>query len=181
MAKARKSRAASRRLCKCAHCSRSDRIEGYCTWHWVMKQLGLPLGELGDACEDECAFPGCQRDEFALGLCRPHYHQHHRGRQLTDIGPGESCAKRCKFPGCGWRARSKGYCRGHYMQWYRGVTLRPLHQKPPKLFCTTPGHENREARARGLCDSCYQRDWKARREAGGRALRRKSHSLHGGG
>lgn len=74
-----------------------------------------------------CTFEGCDKPFSAKGLCRTHYEQHRRGKELHPIGypPGRRPSV-CTFDGCERRYDSNGYCSGHRDQWKKGKELTPL-------------------------------------------------------
>lgn len=72
-----------------------------------------------------CDFSGCNKPLHGnSGLCKGHYTQRRKGRDLTPLLRTGSLA--CAFPGCEKHYYARGYCSGHYQQYRKGVTLTQL-------------------------------------------------------
>ena len=95
-----------------------------------------------------CSFPGCDRSSRASGLCRSHYQQKSRGR---DLGPLRQPTVQCRVIGCKDPHQALGYCNRHYVQCKNvpriAKTLR---------FCSIGGCE-RTAYVNGMCTKHFQR------------------------
>lgn len=77
----------------------------------------------------------CNRtsDRYPLtkGLCKTHYGQHLRGRDLAPINRDRATAegRTCSFEGCVRAVSSRELCTGHYQQQSSGRPLTPLRKK----------------------------------------------------
>lgn len=71
--------------------------------------------------EQSCEFPGCSRVPYAIGYCRSHYMQWHRGEDLREIR--KYARKGCT--NCGARKHyAKGKCRKCYTKQQRKANKR---------------------------------------------------------
>lgn len=72
-----------------------------------------------------CSFDGCLRKHRAKGLCRAHYNQQAKGKDLTPLRVYEDKGS-CIGPDCNSLVYCKNLCRPHYMQVWEGRPLRAL-------------------------------------------------------
>lgn len=72
-----------------------------------------------------------ERYSLTKGLCKTHYAQHRRGRDLAPIEPSRARAmsRGCSFVGCERGASAKGLCAAHYQQQTKGRPLTPLRKR----------------------------------------------------
>lgn len=108
-----------------------------------------------------CSFEGCTGIIIAKKLCRAHYTQQRRGKELTPtremikfeasnitaVEPKKVGGKLvCAFEGCGREYKSRGYCDVHYRQLHRGAKLTPIGE----------AHKYKEKKAPAICklDDC---------------------------
>lgn len=89
--------------------------------------------------DSECEFPDCSARVFILkhGLCRGHYNQKAKGRELTEIRR-DPWPDECSFPGCVRSHCSRGLCAGHHQQLKTGKQLTPLRRRGPSNDGTQP-------------------------------------------
>jgi hypothetical protein len=69
-----------------------------------------------------CAFPSCERQAIAHGLCAAHYYQARNGLDLRPIRPKRYDGRECSVEGCRRPAKSNGLCYTHWMAARRRVT-----------------------------------------------------------
>lgn len=78
--------------------------------------------------QNSCTFPECLKPVRYTGLCRGHYEQRRKGREMSPLRthvrrePGTLCGYR----DCDREAKNSGLCHGHYGQQWRGEEMRPL-------------------------------------------------------
>ncbi len=73
-----------------------------------------------------CSFDSCERPQYCGSLCRGHYAQRRRGRDLTPIATRGGYGPVCSFAECELPSQAKGLCRRHYQQHLRGGSLAPI-------------------------------------------------------
>lgn len=71
----------------------------------------------------ECSFETCELKAEAKGLCKSHWRQQSKGKELTAF---RVPIKFCTFPDCGRKHDSRGYCAQHAKQSRLGRELTPL-------------------------------------------------------
>ncbi len=73
-----------------------------------------------------------ERFPLTRGLCKTHYMQQRRGRELAPVDLARSVAdggRACAFSGCGRAVSARELCTGHYQQCVKGQPLSPLRKK----------------------------------------------------
>lgn len=115
--------------------------------------------------KDGCAVADCDRSLYSKGLCRSHYDQIARPKQLRASRAKPKRPDRgCTVEGCDRKHRALGLCHTHYSREFRArqAALRPKPEpkaKPepkPLENCTVEGCRNLST-ARGLCMAHYTR------------------------
>jgi hypothetical protein len=75
---------------------------------------------------------GSDAHSLTKGLCKSHYAQFRRGKQLTPVNgatrAGQSF-RSCQFDACARAVSARGLCAAHYQQWSKGQPLSPLRQR----------------------------------------------------
>lgn len=92
-----------------------------------------------------CSFEGCERPKRTKGLCRSHYLQVWRGKELSPLLPATQSRKPwttrvCSFDGCGRKHRVRGLCAAHEAQQNKGQELRPIRVPGQKWTKTSAGY-----------------------------------------
>ena len=101
----------------------------------------------------QCTVDGCDRVQYAKGLCDPHYKQKRR-RSPLDAPIRERVRRTCTVDGCDRPHSARGLCHPHYKQKQKGVLLdAPIRERVGT--CSVDGCD-RNQRASGLCVLHYQ-------------------------
>jgi hypothetical protein len=106
-----------------------------------------------------CGAAGCGRDQYARGLCEPHYRRRKRTGSLSEqVAIGDRPKAPCRVTGCGRTATERGCCHAHYLRERRSGELDagvPIGRRRNRACLA----ENcaRPAYARQLCRNHYRR------------------------
>lgn len=101
--------------------------------------------------KNKCSGPECGRPVAypETSLCRAHYQQVWKGKQLTPLKGSPRGTSACTGPDCVGLVVSRGLCTGHYQQYRKGRILTPLRE--------TQRTDVRDDQGRKRCSKC--REW----------------------
>lgn len=77
-----------------------------------------------------CSFKDCGKPSVARALCRTHYSQWQRGKNLSEVVPaGQMTIKECEVENCGRKCYSNGLCQTHRKKQLEGKPLGKIREK----------------------------------------------------
>lgn len=107
-----------------------------------------------------CTVDDCQRDQYARGLCTPHYQRLRKHGDVQAHIPIGRSRKPCSVDGCTSMSEARGMCMKHYNRATRTGRTDPLPRRPRKRKDPQPcsvDECDRSAQAKGLCSMHYKR------------------------
>lgn len=101
--------------------SRNPRVPAgaYCGGHYQrVKKFGDPRADEPLKVRGQrtvCTVDGCERSEYARGLCDGHWQQQRAGREFTSLPARPPCI----IEGCERSRYARDWCQDHYSNWHR--------------------------------------------------------------
>lgn len=154
--------------CIAGGCTKSPESRNLCSSHYTEFLNGAPIPNVPGrpvAQRPDCAFDSCGNKIYGNKLCKGHYAQNRRGKELTPLKPYAAPVKHlpCTFPDCENNQSARGYCKPHYGQFRDGRKLTPISEmrKPAAT---------RDDSGRKWCSACGEFKPESAFTSSGRAL-----------